>query len=260
MKKYLFLLIISIAIVSTFNNVSMAEIKEPVVKIEIPTTQVVEVSTTKSEPSKASQAIEATKEHASISGADVGCQGEIGVWLEDKTVEATKEGWLKTKLFAKKTKESTKDGYEKTKKSAKKGYEKTSKATKEFAEKTGESAKNTYNKTAEATKSFADKTVENTKEVITNLNPNKPVTLEGLEKDAKIKILKSQKKELKAAYNSRIKDMKAKVKATNSSLTLSEVQKQHKIYTLNKEIDSLKNQRNQIVKEYNAKIKEIKNR
>lgn len=224
MKK-LFFIMIAVSVIGGYAFTSVnAEIKEPVVKIEIPTSTLDTTTTYKKEPSKASQAVEATKE------------------ATDKTVKATKD-------IAGKTSDS-----------AKKGFRKTKEATKDFAKKTSETTKAGYENTKEATKSFADKTVENTKEVFSNLNPNKPVTLEGLEKDAKIKILKSERNELKAAYNSRIKDTKAKVKLTQASTTMTEVEKQNKTYKLNKEIKALQQQRDNAVYQYNAKIKEIKNR
>ncbi len=224
MKKVLFVMVAAFLVCGyTLTNVN-AEIKEPVVKIEIPTSTIDTTTTYKKEPSKTSQAIEATKE------------------ATDKTVKATKEM------------------AEKTSDSAKRGFHKTKKATKEFAKKTSESTKAGYENTKEATKNFADKTVENTKEALNNLNPNKPVTLEGLEKEAKIKILKSERNELKAAYNSRIKDLKAKVKLTQNSTTMNDVQKQNRIYKLNKDIKALELQRDNAVYQYNAKIKEIKAR
>ena len=94
--------------------------------------------------------------------------------------------------------------------------------------------------------------------MIDNLNPNKPVTLESLEKSATIKTLKIERDTKKAAYNSKIKDIKAQIKAAEYSTTLSEVERQNKIYMLNKEKEALTEQRDLEVKEYNNKIDEIR--
>ena len=70
--------------------------------------------------------------------------------------------------------------------------------------------------------------------------------------------MKNERNEIKAAYNSRIKDTNAQIKATQKSTTISEVQRQNKIYTLNKEKASLIEQRNAEVAKYNNKIEAIK--
>lgn len=206
MKKILFaLLIISLAV--NFATLSVhSEIKEPIVKVEIPTVSDTE-STYKEKPSKTDEFVDATKE------------------VKDKTVEATKDLTDKTKKGTKKAVEATKQGTKKA---------------------------------VEATKDFADKTVDNTKEFFEGINPNKPVTLDNLTKEAQINKLKTERNQLKSAYNSRIKDIKAKIKLTEKSLTLTEVQKQNRIYNLNKEKKQLEIARDNYVAKYNAKIKEVK--
>ncbi len=137
-----------------------------------------------------------------------------------------------TKAFTDKSVKATKKGYHKAVKATKKGYEKTVEATKDL---TGEA-----------------------KGVIDNLNPNKPVTLEGLEASAAIKNIKDEKQQIKKAYNSRIKDVNAQIKAAEVSTTITEVQRQNKIYTLSKEKESLIEQRNKAIKERDNKIKELR--
>lgn len=136
---------------------------------------------------------------------------------------------------------------------------KTVSKTKEVTEKTVTATKKATKKTIQSTKDFTNKTVDNTKEIIDNLNPNKPVTLESLEASASVKKLKIERDTKKAAYNSKIKDIKAQIKAAEYSTTLTEAERQNKVYTLNKEKTSLIEQRDDIVKEYNDKISEIKN-
>ncbi len=141
------------------------------------------------------------------------------------------------------TSSKLKESTNKTVEATKKGYEKTKDAT---------------IKTWESTKEFTNNAVDNTKDFIDDLNPNKPVTLESLEKSAAIKKLKVERDTKKAAYNSKIRDIKAQIKAAEYSTTLTETQRQNKIYTLNKEKTSLTEQRDTTVKEYNDKIKEIR--
>lgn len=154
--------------------------------------------------------------------------------------------------------EATKDFTDKTVKATKKGYHKSVEATKDFTDKTVKATKKGYNKTVEATKDFTDKTIDSTKEAFDNLNPNKPVTLEELEVTATIKTLKNEKKEKKAAYKSRIKDIKAQITAAEASTTITEVQRQNKIYTLNREKEALENQLDLAMLEYDNKIKKLK--
>ena len=125
--------------------------------------------------------------------------------------------------------------------------------------KTISKTKEMTDKTVKATKKFTKDTVDNTKEAIDNLNPNKPVTLASIEKKAAIKKLKIERDAKKAAYNSKIKDIKAQTTAAEYSTTITDVQRQNKIYTLNKEKQSLIEQRDAAIKEYNAKINEIRN-
>lgn len=136
---------------------------------------------------------------------------------------------------------------------------KTIKSTKKFTKKTVEATKGFTNKTVKATKELTDKTVDSTKEVIDNLNPNKPVTFEELQAQSDIKILKNERNQKKSAYNSRIKDLNAQIKAAENSTLLSEVQKQNKVYTLNKEKAALIYQRDKEINNYNLRIEKIKN-
>ena len=152
-----------------------------------------------------------------------------------------KEGKVDSKTS--KAVEATKEATDKAVNATKKGYKKTVEATKKG-----------YKKTVSATKDFTGKTVENTKEAFENINPNKPVTLEDLEGKAKVKTLKNERKELKSAYNSRIKDINAKIKLTEKSTTMSDVQRQNKVYTLNKEKADLILQRDAAIKKYDSKI------
>ena len=127
------------------------------------------------------------------------------------------------------------------------------KATKNFSKKTVESTKKAYEKT----KDFTSDAVDNTKYTLENLNPNKEVTLEDLKQDAKINTLKDERKELKSAFNSRIKDTKAKIKTTEQSLNLSDVQRRNKVYNLQKDLADMEAQRDKLLAEYDAKIKDI---
>lgn len=222
MKKILF----SLAILTILTGLStaIAKAQEDVVTIEVPASELskIDVNYTQKAPTKTEKAIDATKS------------------ATKKTVEATKE--------------TTSKAVTATKKATKKTVE----ATKSFTNKTVEGTKDVTKKSVEATKNFTNKTVEGTKDAIDNLNPNKPVTLEGLETKAEIKTLKSERNELKSAYNSRIKDINAKIKATEKSTTLSDVQRQSKIYSLNKEKADLVDKRDKMVERYNDEIELIK--
>lgn len=150
--------------------------------------------------------------------------------------------------------DATKKATDKTVTATKQATNKTVKATKDVTQKTVEATKKATNKTVTATKNIKDKTVDGTKEIIDNLNPNKPVTVEGLEKEAALKTLKNEKKELTAAYNSRIKDVKAKIKATENSTVLSDVDRQYQIHSLNKQKQTLEEERDLAIEKYNNKI------
>ncbi len=223
MKKSILLQFVVFSVFCYFGTVANAE-TEPVVKIEIPASSIntIDVKYEKEEPSAASKALEATKE------------------TTDKTVKATKE-------TAKKTADATKNATNKT-----------VSATKNAAKKTAEKSKEVKDKTVTATKDFTNKTVDGTKGIIDDLNPNKPVTLESLEAEAELKTLKNEKKALKSAYNSRIKDTNAKIKAAESSTTISDVERQNRIYTLNKQKKELELQREEAINKYNTKITESK--
>lgn len=159
---------------------------------------------------------------------------------------------------AEKAMEATKEATDKTIEATKKATKKTVKVTKEVTKKTVEATKEGYKKTVDTTKDVTDKTIEGAKDVIDNLNPNKPVTLQELETSASINTLKNQKKEVKAAYNSRIKDINAQIKAAEKSTSITDVQRQNKIYNLNKEKAALIEKRDSEVKSYNDKIKSLK--
>ncbi len=138
--------------------------------------------------------------------------------------------------------------------------DKTVSATKNITKKTVKATKKGYKKTVSTTKDLTDKTVEGTKNVFDNLNPNKPVTLSELETQAQIRTLKNEKKGIKSAYNSRIKDINAKIKAAEVSTTLNETQKQSKIYSLTKEKDELISQRDAAIFKYDSQIKELQSK
>lgn len=154
----------------------------------------------------------------------------------------------KTESKTSKAIEATKEATDKTVEATKKGYKKTVEATKKG-----------YKKTVKATKEFTNKTVESTKDAFENMNPNKPVTIDDLQGKAKVKTLKNEKKELKAAFNSRIKDIDAKVKLAEKSTTMSDAQRQNTVYVLNKEKADLILQRDTAMKKYDSKIKAAKN-
>ncbi len=140
----------------------------------------------------------------------------------------------------------------------KEATDKAVKATKKATNKAVKATKKATKKSVKATKDFTNKTVENTKDAFENMNPNKPVTREDLEGKAKIKTLKNERKELKAAFNSRIKDIDAKVKLAEKSTTMSDAQRQNKVYTLNREKADLILQRDSALKKYDARINEAK--
>ena len=170
-----------------------------------------------------------------------------------KAIDATKDA-------TKKTVEGTKNITQKTVDGTKKLTKKTVKATKNLTEKTY--SKDYY---LEQYKMLSKEDMAvlflgkvNTKKVIDNLNPNKPITFEKLQSESDIKIIKVEKKQKKAAYNSRIKDINAQIKATEQSTILSETQKQNKIYKLNKEKAALIYQRDKEINNYNLRIERIK--
>ncbi len=233
MKKSLFFLIASAIMINIYISNAFANEQQPIVSVEVPATTTV-VKTKPQEPSKTSKAIEATKD------------------ATKKSVDATKD-------FTGKAVDATKDATRKSVDATKDFTEKAVDATKDFTNKAVKATKDATKKSVDATKTFTNKTVENTKEAFENINPNKPVTLESLQGEANIKKLKNEKKELKAAYNSRIKDINAKIKATEKATNINDVQKQNKIYLLNKEKNELILQRNSITEKYDKKIKDLKN-
>lgn len=144
--------------------------------------------------------------------------------------------------------------------SAKAATNKTVKNTKKAAKKTVAATKTAAKKTADGTKNITNKTVESTKELIEDINSTREVSAENLEKQASIKTLKNEQKALKLAYNSRIKDIKAKIKVTEQSTIMTEVQRQNKIYNYEKQIIDLEQQRDSAIKKYDAQIKNLKNK
>lgn len=137
---------------------------------------------------------------------------------------------------------------------------KTAEDTKNITKKTVAKTKSAAKKTAEGTKTIKDKTVNGTKNIIDDINSQREVTAENLEKQASIKTLKNEQKALKSAYNSRIKDIKAKIKSTEQSTSLSDAQRQNKIYNYEKQIIDLEQQRDSAIKKYDARIKILKNK
>lgn len=120
------------------------------------------------------------------------------------------------------------------------------------------SVKKAAHKTAAGTKNIADKTAGKAEDIVNDITFSE-VSAEELEKQASIKTLKNEKKALKAAYNSRIKDTKAKLKAMKKSTVVSSAVKENQIYRYEKQILELENQRDNAVKKYDARINKIKN-
>ncbi len=130
--------------------------------------------------------------------------------------------------------------------------------TKVTAKKTVNTTKKATNKAIQATKEAAQKTADNTKDLIETINPNKPVTKEELEYSANLKTLKNEKKQLDSAYKSRIKDIDAKIKATQDYTDLTEVQKQNRVYLLQKQKAQLDKERLDYINKYNKQIEKAK--
>lgn len=219
MKRKLVVLAIIFAFVG-YTSLKINAEEESTVKIEIPASSIdkIDVKYEKQSPSATEKAITATKD------------------ATDKTIEATKKAT------------------DKTVKATKKATKKTIEVTKDATDKTIKATKKATNKTVEATKNFTDKTVEETKDFVDSLNPNREITAQGLENEATIKTLKNERNELKSAYNSRIKDLNARIKATEKSTTISDVQRQNQIYSLNKQKKDLITQRDKAIEKYNHKI------
>ncbi len=227
MKKSLFIFIGILSLILSAYNVSKAE--EPILNVTVP-----DVTVQKSSfDTVATKAVTQTKA------------------AEKKVVSSTKSA-------ADKTVKTTKDVAEKTAQGTKNGVDKSVQSSKNFADKTVVATKSAAKKTAETTKSITDKAVDNTKDFIDDFPPGKEITLEGLQKEASIKTLKNERNELKSAYNSRIKDIKAKIKATEQSTLINDVQRHDRIYNLNKQKLELEQERDTAVAKYNAKIAEIK--
>ncbi len=225
MKKTLLTAITAVLICILYSdivNAAETATPEPVIKIEIPASEVDKIDVKYESQSNTSKALEETKA------------------VTQKAVTGTKE-------FTEKTVTGTK-------KVAKKSAE----TTKQTTNKAVKATKETTSKAVTATKNAAQKTVDNTKDVIDNINPNKPVTKAGLEADANIKTLKNEKKELKSAYNSRIKDVDAKINAVQNYSDLTEVQKQNKVYSLQKEKAALEKEKDEYMEKYDTKIETAK--
>ena len=126
-------------------------------------------------------------------------------------------------------------------------------ADKSLAEKTSLATKNA----AKKTKDMTTKAIDNTKDFIDDLPP-KEITVENLEKEANIKTLKNEKKEIKDAYTSRIKDTKAKIKATEKSTVISDTERRNRIHILNKQVENLTKEKDNAVLNYNDKIQKAK--
>lgn len=173
--------------------------------------------------------------------------------VTDKFIKSSKE-------VAKDTANSTKSFTDKTIKATKNATKKTVKATKEVTDKTVKATKRATDKTVKTTKDVTNKTVEETKNFIENINPSKPITAESLKQESSLKTLKNEKKEIKSAYNSRIKDIDAKIKSAEKSTLMDDVQKRNRIYMLNKEKQELIIKRDNTIEEYNLKIKELKSK
>ena len=132
--------------------------------------------------------------------------------------------------------------------------------TSSVADKAIEATKSAAKKTAEGTKNITIKTVESTIDFLEDISMSGDVTVENLEKQASIKKLKYEKRALKSEYNSRIKDIKAKMKATEKSTMISDVQRQNKIYQYEKQILDLEQKRDSAMKKYDARIKDLKDK
>lgn len=163
-----------------------------------------------------------------------------------------------TKATTKKAVDNTKEFTDKTIKTTKNAATKSAKDTKTATNKAITTTKSATNKAVTATKNATQKTVDGTKDIIDNINPNKPVTKAGLEAEATIKTLKNERNQIKSAYNSRIKDINAKIKATENSTAINDTQRQSRIYSLNKEKAALVNERNEYVEKYNKRIEAAK--
>lgn len=227
MKKALLTMSVIGAFALAFSNAALADTQqtpEPMIKIEIPASEVnkIDVKYTSQSQSNTSKALEDTK-------------------------AATKKAVDNTKEFTDKTIKTTKTAAAKSANDTKNATNKAITATKEAT-----------NKAVNATKNAAQKTVDGTKDVIDNINPNKPVTKEGLEAEATIKTLKNERNQIKSAYNSRIKDVNAKIKATENSTLINDTQRQSRIYALNKEKAALANERDEYVAKYNKRIETAK--
>lgn len=130
---------------------------------------------------------------------------------------------------------------------------------KNLAQKTMDATKSAAKKTVEGVENITNKTIDGTKDLIDDISTG-DVNIDKLEKKAAIKNLKNEKKALKDAYNSRIKDIKAKLKLTQETNLMSDVQKQNKIYTYEKQIQDLEQQRDSAIKKYDARINDLKNK
>ena len=227
MKKAIITMSVIGAFALVFSNAVLADEQptpEPMIKIEIPASEVnkIDVKYTTQSQSNTSKALEDTK-------------------------AATKKAVDNTKEFTDKTIKTTKTAAAKSANDTKNATNKAITAT-----------KSATNKAVTATKNAAQKTVDGTKDVIDTINPNKSVTKEGLEAEATIKTLKNERNQIKSAYNSRIKDVNAKIKATKNYTSISDTQKQSRIYSLNKEKTALTNERDEYISNYNKKIETAK--
>lgn len=173
--------------------------------------------------------------------------------VAEKTVDTTKE-------ITNKAIQGSKNIANKTVKASKSTAKKTGKTTKSLANKAAAATKNAAKKTVESTKNITDKAVDGTKDLIDELPVYKEVTVEGLEKEAAIKKIKFEKKEIRAAYNSRIKDTKAKIKAAENSTLINDTEKRNRIHLLTIQTEDLEKERDAALAKYDLKLKEIKNK
>ncbi len=241
MKKSVIIMSLLFALIGIINLKACADNQE-MVTIKIPADEInnIDIKYQKQEESAASKFVKATKK------------------ATKKTVDSTKD-------LTEKTVDATKKATGKTVNATKKATDKTVKSTKKFTDKTVDVTKKATDKTVkatkkatESTKEFTEKTIDETKDFIDNINPNKPVTVEGLEKKSAIKTLKNERNELKAAYNSRIKDIDAKIKLTEISTDMTQAQRQNRIYNLNKEKQEIINARESAIEKYNSQIKKLR--
>ncbi len=178
----------------------------------------------------------------------------------EKNIITTNTAASETKSLENRTIIAAKSAENKTAKAVKSAADKTTLKTKQIANKAAKATKEATKKTVESTKNITNKAIDETKEFFDDLPTYKEITTENLEKEAAIKKIKYEKKELKAAYNSRIKDTNAKIKATEKSTLISETERRNRIHLLNMQVSELEKERDTAIKKYDLKLKEIRNK